>query len=549
MKSILFVILIIYSSVLFGQTPDWQWVTNAGGIDDDSGHDIVTDDNGNCYVTGWFESIATFGPFSLTSNGDYDIFVGKIDENGNWLWVVNAGGSNEDLSYSIAVSNEGNIFITGYFRFSATFGTHTITGDFSSNVFVACLDTDGNWLWATSANGTYYGSGNDIGIDNFENCYVTGYFCEEIYFGNITLTSNGEEDIFVAKLDSDGNWQWAINAGGNDFDRGNAIALDNNANSYVTGYFKETSIFGSNTLSSNGNSNAFIAKMDENGNWLWASQTFGSNNCLNYDIVCDDFNNSYVIGSFWSTVTIGFDSLYSNGDEDLYVAKIDANGDWLWANHAGGNYYDRSYGISIDNNGNSYITGFIYDIADFGNYAVTSNGDTDIFIAKANVDGNWLWAINAGNGNYDRSYGIDIDSYGNILTTGYYRYSATFGSYTLNSCGGDHDIFVAKLGSDTYADYSLPSSQTNLSNYPNPFNPTTTIEFSIQNDSNIDITIFNIKGQKIKTLVQNEFTKGSHSIIWNGEDNNNNLVSSGIYYYKLIADGKTEAVKKCLLLK
>ncbi len=95
-----------------------------------------------------------------------------------------------------------------------------------------------------------------------------------------------------------------------------------------------------------------------------------------------------------------------------------------------------------------------------------------------------------------------------------------------------------------------PSSLiSNLFNYPNPFNPSTTIEFSIQNDSQINLEIFNIKGQKIKTLVQNEFTKGYHSIIWNGDDESGKSVSSGIYYYKLNVNDKTKAVKKCLLLK
>ncbi len=88
-----------------------------------------------------------------------------------------------------------------------------------------------------------------------------------------------------------------------------------------------------------------------------------------------------------------------------------------------------------------------------------------------------------------------------------------------------------------------------LSNYPNPFNPSTTIKFSIQNDSKIELSIYNIKGQKIKSLVQNDFTKGSHSIVWNGDDELGNSVSSGVYLYKLNVDGKNEAVKKCLLLK
>jgi len=86
-------------------------------------------------------------------------------------------------------------------------------------------------------------------------------------------------------------------------------------------------------------------------------------------------------------------------------------------------------------------------------------------------------------------------------------------------------------------------------NYPNPFNPSTTIEFSIQNDSNIELSFYNIKGQKINALAQDDFTKGSHSIIWNGDDESGQPVSSGIYLYKLNVNGKTEAVKKCLLLK
>ena len=86
-------------------------------------------------------------------------------------------------------------------------------------------------------------------------------------------------------------------------------------------------------------------------------------------------------------------------------------------------------------------------------------------------------------------------------------------------------------------------------NYPNPFNPLTRIEFSIQNDSYIELTIFNIKGQKIKTLIQSDLIKGKHSILWNGDDVSGNLVSSGIYYYILNVNGKDEAVKKCLLLK
>jgi hypothetical protein len=88
-----------------------------------------------------------------------------------------------------------------------------------------------------------------------------------------------------------------------------------------------------------------------------------------------------------------------------------------------------------------------------------------------------------------------------------------------------------------------------IKNYPNPFNPRTTILFSLRNRSNVELSIYNIKGQKIKSIIHNELSKGKHSVVWNGDDESGNSVSSGIYYYKLGVDGKNEAVKKCLLLK
>ena len=92
-------------------------------------------------------------------------------------------------------------------------------------------------------------------------------------------------------------------------------------------------------------------------------------------------------------------------------------------------------------------------------------------------------------------------------------------------------------------------NQRLLNNYPNPFNPTTTINFSLQSNTEVELTVYNIKGQKIKTLIKNEFIKGTHSIIWNGDDESGKNVSSGVYFYKLNVNGKTEAMKKCLLLK
>jgi len=118
----------------------------------------------------------------------------------------------------------------------------------------------------------------------------------------------------------------------------------------------------------------------------------------------------------------------------------------------------------------------------------------------------------------------------------------------------DPDDTIADMGVFYYdqltnANNVLQTQSKLLSNYPNPFNPTTTISFSILNESEVKLIIYNIKGRKIKTLADNGFTQGSHSIIWNGDDDKNKSVSSGVYMYKLKVNGKTEAIRKCLLLK
>jgi len=149
---------------------------------------------------------------------------------------------------------------------------------------------------------------------------------------------------------------------------------------------------------------------------------------------------------------------------------------------------------------------------------------------------------------FDRGYGIQVDDNFDCYLTGQFNATITLDSYTLTSYGED-DIFVAKTGNPSSVENEIITAKIELSNHPNPFNPSTTIQFSIQNNSNVELSIFNIKGQKIKTLAHNDFTKGSHSIVWNGDDESEKPVSSGIYLYKLNVNGKTEVIRKCLLLK
>jgi PKD repeat protein len=434
---------------LFAQNMDWHWAKQAGGSSDDYGSAIAVDNSGNSYVTGCFEGTAVFGSTTLNSSGNEDIFVAKMDSNGNWLWAKKAGGSSSDYGSAIAVDNSGNSYVAGRFQSTASFGSTTINSGSTSNfdIFVAKLDSNGNWLWAKKAGGSSSDSGRGIAVDNSGNCYVVGQFKSTASFGSTTLTSSGGIDIFVAKLDSDGNWLWAQKAGGTSSDYGSAIAVDNSGNSYVVGSFWTAASFGSTALISSGPSDFFVAKMDSDGNWLWAQKAGGTSYDACRGIAVDSSGNSYVTGGFNGSVSFGSTTINSGSTSyfDIYVAKMDSNGNWLWAHEAGGFSGGDVSSVAIDDSGNSYVTGFYYGPGSFGSTTLTSDWSNDIFVAKMDSNGNWLWAQNAGGTSSDHGYSIAVDNSGNSYVTGCFEGTAVFGSTTLTS-SGSRDIFVAKYG-------------------------------------------------------------------------------------------------------
>jgi len=235
--------------------------------------------------------------------------------------------------------------------------------------------------------------------------------------------------------------------------------------------------------------------------------------------------------------------------EDIFVAKMDADGIWQWVNKAGGDNWDGGNAIKIDDSGNSYVTGYFNETATFGSYSLTSSNSQDIFVAKMDNSGNWQWATRAGGTGDDCGYGITIDNAGNSYVIGSFGGTATFGSHYLTSNGGS-DIFVAKLNSSVFAENEIIPIEMELSNYPNPFNPSTTISFSLtaKDAKNAKIEIYNLKGQNIKKLEIRNLKLGINEVVWDGKDENNQPVGSGIYFYKLKTDN-FEKTRKMILIK
>ncbi len=265
--------------------------------------------------------------------------------------------------------------------------------------------------------------------------------------------------------------------------------------------------------------------------FLWAVSAGGTFSS-GYSIATDGLGNIFVTGHFIGMATFGDTTLTSAGGSDIFIAKYDGDGNFLWVEQAGGTDTDVGRAIAMDGSGNIVVTGNFNGIATFGSTTLTSDGGSDIFIAKYDGDGNLLWVDHAGGTTQDFGGGIATDGSGNIVVTGTFSGTAFFGDTTLTSAGV-FDIFITKLDAGVTGieeEFALPQSFNLSQNYPNPFNPSTTIEFSIPQTGFVTLNVYNILGEMVATLVNEELNVGTYTTHWNASG-----VASGVYLYRLQA--------------
>src|SRR5438477_1794509 len=278
----------------------WQWNARAGGSADDIGNGIARHSSGAVYITGQFRGTATFGPFTLNSGGNDDIFVAKLSPSGTFLWATNAGGTGSDQGLAIAVDPAGNAYIGGVSSGNSVFGGITLA---PSGGFVAKIDPSGNFLWATNAGNI---SVNGVALDaGGTRLYICGSFFATTTFGSTTLTSAGSNNIFVSGLNPAGNFLWTAHPLGVDADGPHAITVDGSGNVLVTGLFGYTSTsasgattFGATTLNTFGAADIFVTKLNSSGAFLWATNAGGTGLDIGNAIATDTSGNVYVAGDF-----------------------------------------------------------------------------------------------------------------------------------------------------------------------------------------------------------------------------------------------------------
>lgn len=382
---------------------------------------------GDVFLTGTFWSSFSIGTCNISfsgANSHDSSLLTKIDSDGNCVWArsfgadVGAGsGANcpypiydaDDHSYDVKVDNEGFIYITGFFSgISAEFdGISLSNANWGSNCtplgYVGKLDSDGNFLWAHKFDGIKDQRGsrdNRIAIDHFSNVYVVGGFENTGTYGPLTLTSEGEWDAFLFKMDKDGNFIWAKNVGSNKSDRADGIAIDYCDNVYISGEYRNPMVFeganasnGTDTLSHSKKRDIFVAKITTNGDWVWAKRARSDGTDKPYQMSVDENMQVFIAGSAGDSIRFNSSIMLSTGDTSInaFVAQLDGSraGDWVWAKLGGGiTDDDRAGDICEDGGNNLYAVGFYEQTADLDGNIITSAGKKDIFVwklTKANV--------------------------------------------------------------------------------------------------------------------------------------------------------------------
>lgn len=392
------------------QSPHLDWATSRGATSVDIGNAIVIDAQGNTYTTGSFNGTVDFDPGSATQNlvsaGSSDIFILKTDASGNYIWAKSIGSSGVDAGSSIAVSPAGNIYITGYFYGNVDFnpgpGIDTLmNADHPCNteIFILKLDNNGNFAWARSVEGimTVCTVATDVAygidIDQAENVYVTGYWtgradfntsqapADTLFFQSSGSTISG--DIFILKLDAGGNFIWAKQIGNALSDTGYGLHVSSAGYVYITG------VYGADA----------------------------------------DFNPGP-----------GTDTIFSHGNWDIFIMKLDTAGNYVWAKGIGGTGDDRGFAVTTDASGNIYATGHFTGTVDFDPSAsvanlVTPNYARATYLLKLDPSGNYTWAKamggNISGGGEREGTALALDAANNIYVTGHFTETVDFNPSTL----------------------------------------------------------------------------------------------------------------------
>jgi hypothetical protein len=492
-----------------------------------------------------------WGDISISGFGLTDIFVTKYSPAGVPLWARVFGGTEGDVGLSIDTDADGNSYLTGYYSGTAHFGTHVFTSAGSWDVFLVKLDPAGNIIWAHSEGGPNGDIGYGLAVMPDGWCFVTGWFGESITFhDDTTLTGFGGSDVLIFACEGNGNLIWKRHAGTEGVEYGYKIAVDFNGDCYVTGVAGVGTNFSGTLLQTNG---AYVASYSCLGNLRWLNGASGAG--VNDIAVDETFFPTQPLGCITGRITgtavFGEQVLTSiDGSDDAYGAVFNAmTGSWTSAQITGGPGSDKGRAAEWKTTHTTLAALRTRQIClvlmpllqahqtSLSGAIPLPTGVGCSLPAESTMTYPWmLWLTGT-------AMSISADGIPAL---------PALGNDILISSGSDSDLdmFVAKINTATANDEQVSAFVSPaLRCYPNPFSGSLNITCTAvapQSKSPSEISIYNLKGEKVRTLSLDRKSSGYLEAVWDGSNDLGRKCPSGVYLLKSSpADGK--AVKTLLL--
>ena len=583
--------------------------TFIGGSSSDLSLSIAIDACKNAYITGYTTSSDYPTTPGAYQTAQHNAFVTKLNSSGSALvFSTYIWGS----SRSLAIDAFRNVYIAGYAGsdYPTTPGAYQTIPGGGSDAFITKLNSSGSSLvYSTFIGGNGFDRAESIAIDACGNAYLTGYTSSANYptTSGAYQTTFGDSgpfiyyDAFITKLNAAGSaLVYSTFIGGSNYDRGTSIAIDASRNAYITGFtasanYPTTPGAYQTTYNGNGYYDAFITKLSPSGSSLVYS-TFigGSGDDLSWSISIDATGNSYITGITSSTnypVTSGaYQTSYGGGQYDAFITNLNPSGSSLvYSTFIGGSDDDQGESIAIDTSGNAYIAGYTLS----ANYPTTpgafqttfGGGNYDAFVTKLNIPDeslpvelssfmsnvqernillNWLTQTEKNSNKFIVERKINITNWepvGSVFASGTSNSPKQYSFADKNLQAAKYQYRLKMIDNDGAFEYSkvieteisLPMNFELCQNFPNPFNPSTWINYNLPFDSKVTVEIYNITGERIAQLVNEEQQAGYYSINFSSSSVSSTL-SSGIYLYRIIATNKINgndfvSIKKMIILK
>ncbi|SYZ72488.1 exported hypothetical protein [Candidatus Zixiibacteriota bacterium] len=483
-----FIISSIFIGSAFAAAPDTLWTRTFGGASFEWPWYVEETSDDGYVITGYTGS---------TPHGDRDIYIVKLNQDGSFAWDKTYGQQDcAEEAGSTKETSDGNLIVAGYG--SGEFG------DEGANFYMMKLDASGNLIWDEDYD---YDTTTDYGYDVCQTL-DGGYIMVGFSYYYSTMQSQYDWGFNVVKTDANGVKQ-------------NHILADKWGIQHLNRVIP-TADSGAVAIGTAGA--IYIVKINKYGDTTWTKGYGGS-------------------GAGWSIVQLADGGYMAFGEreynppeyEDFWLLRLNSSGDTLWTKRYRNPSTDHGYGMDQTSDGGFIMCGEMYRNAGMD--------PTDYYIIRTDANGDTLWTKTIGGDWYERSYCIKQTSDGGYIIAG----------RTDSYGAGDDDFYIVKLAPDDISDVNeasapIPTSFTLGDNYPNPFNPVTTIEYTLARRADVNLEIFNILGERICTLVAETKPAGSYRITWDGTTDTGGSVATGIYFYRLSANNEMQ-VKKMVMVK